>query len=142
MAYLKILEHKFDAIDTNHDKKLSLKEITNFLQAFGFNERQARDFMKEFDTNNDGVISREEFSKACRNIKASHLDEAKMRRLFKLMDVDKSGKVDIAELKAYLVKQRADVYTEEVKEWIVQHDKDKDGKLNYEEFIDFVRSHL
>ncbi|TGZ56138.1 hypothetical protein CRM22_010204 [Opisthorchis felineus] len=69
MAYLKILEQKFETLDRNHDGKITLKELSEFLVAFGFQAGQAQEFMKKVDTNKDGVISKEEFLAAVRRSK-------------------------------------------------------------------------
>ncbi|KER25714.1 hypothetical protein T265_06887 [Opisthorchis viverrini] len=44
MAFLKVLEQKFETIDRNHDGKITLKELSEFLVAFGFQAGQAQRF--------------------------------------------------------------------------------------------------
>ncbi|KAF7261305.1 hypothetical protein EG68_01476 [Paragonimus skrjabini miyazakii] len=142
MAHVKLLQQEFDAVDKNRDRHLSINEVIDFMKAFGFKESQAKEFMKAYDNNKDGKISRDEFTDAAHKIKQSHVSEAQLRRLFQKADLNKSGKIDEKELKAFLVNQHNKVSTQEVEKWIREHDTNKDGQLNYEEFLTFLRERM
>ncbi|TGZ56136.1 hypothetical protein CRM22_010202 [Opisthorchis felineus] len=137
-AFGKILVAEFNALDKNRDRKLCLKEVSSFLVAFGFKESQAVLFMKLFDANKDGGISRDEFAAAVKRIKPNRISEAQLRKLFKQADNDNSGTLSSKELKGCLSKHDAKLNTKKVDDWIKKHDKNLDGKLNYEEFIEFM----
>ncbi|KER25713.1 EF hand [Opisthorchis viverrini] len=137
-AFGKILVQEFDALDKKRDRKLCLDELKSFLTTFGFKESQAVLFMKLFDKDKDGFISKEEFSAAVKKIKPNRISEAQLRQLFKKADKKNCGKLDAKELRACLLQHDKTLDTNHVDEWIRKHDKNKDGKLNYEEFITFM----
>ncbi|KAF8562374.1 hypothetical protein P879_07068 [Paragonimus westermani] len=138
MAHVKLLQQEFDAVDKNHDRKLGINEVIDFMKAFGFKESQAKEFMKAYDNNKDGKISRDEFTDAARKIKQSHVNEAQLRKLFQKADLNKSGKISEKELKTFLASQHNKVSDREVEKWIREHDVNKDGQLDYEEFLTFL----
>ncbi|GAA27855.1 calcium-binding protein [Clonorchis sinensis] len=138
MAYLKILEQKFETLDRNHDGKITLKELSEFLVAFGFQAGQAQEFMKKFDTNKDGVISKDEFLAAVRRSKPEKFTEAKLRAAFQKADKDKSGKISVKELMEFLKEHDHPVPRTKLEKWLKKHDKNKNGELEYEEFLAFV----
>jgi len=51
----------FDAVDTNKDDLIQLKEFIDFYNSIGISEELAKESFKALDTNHDGVLSREEF---------------------------------------------------------------------------------
>ncbi|TGZ56137.1 hypothetical protein CRM22_010203 [Opisthorchis felineus] len=137
-AFGKILVQEFDTLDKKRDRKLCVDELKSFLKTFGFKESQAILFMKLFDKDKDGFISKEEFSAAVKKIKPNRISEAQLRQLFKKADRKNCGKLDAKELRTCLLQHDKTLDTNRVDEWIRKHDKNKDGKLNYEEFITFM----
>ncbi|KAF7261308.1 hypothetical protein EG68_01479 [Paragonimus skrjabini miyazakii] len=142
MAHLKILEQNFDSLDKNRNGKLEKKEIMEFLVTFGFKQQYAEEFIKQFDANKDGIVSKDEFMKAACAIKPSKFSEAQLRAMFKKADKDHSGSISCKELKTFLEEQKNLVSKTEVRKWIEEHDKNKDKQLDYEEFLSFVHDKL
>ncbi|GAA57938.1 calmodulin, partial [Clonorchis sinensis] len=64
--------------------------------------------------------------------------EAQLRQLFKKADKKNCGKLDAKELRTCLVQHDKTLDTNHVDDWIRKHDKNRDGRLNYEEFITFM----
>jgi len=54
-------QQHFDAIDTDADGFIQLKELQVFFGVLGINEDLAKEAFNSMDTNHDGVISRGEF---------------------------------------------------------------------------------
>ncbi|KAA3674687.1 uncharacterized protein DEA37_0010275 [Paragonimus westermani] len=100
------------------------------------------EFIKQFDANKDGIISKDEFMRAVHAIKPSKFSEAQLRAMFKKADKDHSGSISCKELKTFLEEQKNLVSKSEVRKWIEEHDKNKDKQLDYEEFLNFVRDKL
>jgi len=57
----------FDAVDTDQDDKIDLKEFINYFTAMGSTEEIAKEAFKGLDADHDGVLSREEFVTAGKN---------------------------------------------------------------------------
>jgi hypothetical protein len=55
---------RFDEFDTNHDGKIDAKEIASSPPLMERNLKTAERMVKEWDKNNDGVVSAEEFKEA------------------------------------------------------------------------------
>lgn len=85
----------------------------------GANDAQIDEFFKPFDSNNDRVISYEEFS-------------VKQRSRFAKLDGDKNGQVTLAEYTAE-VRDQPDKLAKETSRFVTL-DKDQDGNLTPEEF--------
>ncbi|VDP80319.1 unnamed protein product [Echinostoma caproni] len=141
-AHVKLLSQKFDFIDKNHSGFLTKDEICACLELFGFNTEESKSFIKRFDQNKDGKISKQEFMDAVHKIKKSQVTEAQLRVIFRKADTNNSGKICTKELQDYLAENRNIVSKSQVQAWIKQHDEDGDGELDYEEFLSFLREHL
>nr|CAH8870282.1 unnamed protein product [Trichobilharzia regenti] len=140
--YLSILEKNFDTIDRNQNGWLNEKEIRDCLISFGFDPHYTEEFMMNFDTNKDGRVTKKEFLEAAKQMRAGKITEAEMRSAFKNADKNKSGRIDIYELKDFLKCRKNVVPMEVCSKWIIQNDRNGDGKLDYEEFLSFIRSML
>ncbi|CAL8100059.1 unnamed protein product [Calicophoron daubneyi] len=141
-AYKKMIELGFDHIDRDHSGKITRKEASDFLLTFGFRDIDVDEFMRPYDQNKDKKISKDEYQEMVHKINASRVTEAQLRREFQIADRDKSGKVSAAELRHYLEKHKNLVTEKQVDAWIQENDKNHDGKLNYNEFLNFMRQKL
>ncbi|CAH8581608.1 unnamed protein product [Schistosoma turkestanicum] len=143
MAVMCILEQEFDSIDKNSDGFLSKAEIIKCLERFGFEKSKAEELIKLYDENKDGKISKSEFMRAT-NKKLSQCDVscAALRKIFREMDKNKNGKISKDELRNYMKSDCNFIFPVPVEQWVEKYDKNKDGTLNYEEFIGFVSEYL
>lgn len=78
-------------------------------------------FLKVFDVNKDGKVSREEFGKGGR---VSRLDPAEREKLFSRLDKDGSGFIDPKEMVSHRGRSPME-----------KADTDKDGRISKEEFF-------
>ncbi len=62
------------------------------------------------------------------------------RSLFDELDVDKSGSIDLEELTTFQKQSGAEDLIPVLKDWMVDYDINKDGKLEYKEFLGFIAS--
>jgi len=95
---------------------------------------KAYSFVKTFDTNNDGKLSSVEFAALKKKI-----EEAKSTivPMFKLYDVNGDGYITIDEAKAILQDEPFNFPATKINSLLTQFDKDKNGKLDIEEFAGF-----
>jgi Ca2+-binding EF-hand superfamily protein len=120
-TFLDNMNRDFDAIDANHDGKLSRQEIENWQRASATREILARNhaIFMQLDTNHDGQLSPEEFSRfhaeppppnatpMLQHFDTNHdgvisIVEFRAGTLanFDRLDANKDGVVDAAEMKA------------------------------------------
>lgn len=94
--------------------------------------------LEEFDTDKSGFIEFNEFL----NIMKSHWKQpstaAELKESFELIDSNGDGTVTMAELKAFLCQFGEALTEEEVERVVSKYDVDKNGKMNYAEFINML----
>merc|ERR1712112_297100 len=97
-----------------------------------------------YDTNGDGVISMEEFLLVF-HVLSSGTPEDNLKKIFRIFDVNNDGAISEAEMKS-LVKDMKVLLGSESQESIAsstfkEMDKNCDGQVTCQEFIDAVMSH-
>ncbi|KAA3679252.1 troponin C, slow skeletal and cardiac muscles, partial [Paragonimus westermani] len=93
------------------------------------------ELMQELDLDGDGTITLGEYKVA---LGLTYEPPAQWRRLFNELDTDRSGDISLPELKACFENAGMTVLTSGLVAWIADHDRNKDGKLDYQEFLSFV----
>ncbi|KAF6776138.1 hypothetical protein AHF37_04623 [Paragonimus kellicotti] len=91
----------------------------------------------------DFCPGKDEFMKAAqKKIADREISCAWLRRTFRAIDKDRSGKLSAKELKDFLQTQHNFVFPNAVNQWIEDNDRDGDKELSYEEFLGFVKNIL
>ncbi|CAH8293319.1 unnamed protein product [Schistosoma intercalatum] len=143
MAIMYMLEKEFDSTDKNSDGFLSRGEIISCLESFGFPKSKAEEVMKLYDEKKDGKISKNEFMKATnKKLSQSDVSCAALRKIFREMDRNKDGTISKEKIKNYMKNDCNFIFPTQVEQWVDKYDKNKDERLNYEEFIGFVSEYL
>ena len=96
-----------------------------------FNE----EIFKSIDTDNSGCIEYTEFISACIQ-KNVYLNEEKLKDAFKLFDADGSGKISRAEIEKVL---HIGKHSKEIDEIMSKHDTNKDGEIDFTEFLSMMK---
>lgn len=91
--------------------------------------------MNQLDLNGDGIITLGEY-KIALGISTQPLEA--WRELFEELDKDQSGSIEVAELKHFLDDANMDSLVPVLDDWIADYDVNKDGKLQYREFLGFI----
>ncbi|MCQ2817857.1 MAG: protein kinase [archaeon] len=134
---VKDLKDIFLSIDANNDGVLTLSEMEQGLKKI---KKKHPDFdieglFKSIDTDKSGKIDYTEFIAACLD-KNVYLKKERLLEAFKMLDKDNSGKISKDEIRATL---KTDEMEDAVLEnYIKQYDKNNDGEIDYEEFIDMM----
>ncbi|KAA3674302.1 uncharacterized protein DEA37_0002850 [Paragonimus westermani] len=118
----------FMEIDKNDDETVDKKELTDFYKARGVSQEQIDDWMKKFDTNDDGKITLMEF---CRGL-GIRADELRTEKGYR--DEQRAGKApkvasDIEIVASTMADYRKVALTEKFKELVKQHDG-KESEMN------------
>ncbi|KAK7152233.1 hypothetical protein R3I94_008531 [Phoxinus phoxinus] len=145
-------------IDTNSDKYLTPEEITLWIQRvyrrYALDDAEER--FSEFDSNNDGLVSWDEYNMVMHG-HSVEVDEdavledpeeeslrflhAKEKRRFYFADMDGSAGLNLTEFLAFThpseVDHMADFAIEDV---LTEYDSDKDGFISLSEFIGDLRA--
>ena len=141
----------FDAIDTDKSGTIDAQELMMHLLGCGQEHESVSALFKVLDTDGDGLISREEFIAGFEKLRVAESSEvvlkaklrlsdeeyAELKADFNEIDTNKSGTVDISEVRTLLTKERnGTAPTEaEVEEMMSSFDKDADGQITLAEYL-------
>ncbi len=70
---------------------------------------------------------------------AQNMTDQQLRKKFRELDTDNSGYLEREELLVGVRQVNADITEAEVDEYIAKVDKNADGKISYEEFVELVK---
>jgi len=102
-------------------------EIAAMMKHLGKSPVEAKEFMSDFDENNDGKIDKEEFKTLYGMSKLSNADDIKA--MFKKFDTNGDGIISQDEILAICGTMAPDV----AKALIQEVDKNGDGRINFAE---------
>lgn len=131
----------FDILDSDHSGSIDLKELGMGLRAMGLNptEGEVRELMNAADVNHDSKLSYDEFSRLyseCFNNSSTNRDQ--VVQFFNSLDKDKNGTLNANELREALIGGPEPLSEEEINTIIQDFDKNNDGKINLQEFLDGI----
>jgi len=138
---LQKLYRKFRKIDTDGSGTLSKQEFMDIKELQG-NPLLER-VIDVFDENRDGEVQFTEFISSLAVFSQHGNDDAKLRFAFQIYDIDRDGFISNGELFTVLKKMVGNNLTPEqlqqiVDKTIIEADKDKDGKISYDEFVQMI----
>lgn len=135
-------------VEDSEDGTISTKELGKVLRMLGQNpsEQELQEMVDEVDEDGSGTIDFEEFTQMMSmQLAAEALQqiperpEKELAEAFRVFDKNCDGYLDFDEIKVIL-----DAYGEKFEEWeiktfIAEGDKNDDGKMDYEEWIDIMK---
>ncbi|XP_076437850.1 neo-calmodulin-like isoform X2 [Babylonia areolata] len=134
----------FRIFDRDENGSVSASELGALLRGLGYNPSMAQveKILREIDYNGTGVIEWEEFREYMRGMKKSGFQEQRreMTRAFEIFDYNGDGFIDAKELKKVMTTTGEKLSDEEVQHMISVADVNKDGRINYQEFVNFIFS--
>jgi len=131
------VEETFALIDKDGDGIITAEELFEVMRQVDpkISKDEVKEIIVAVDVNGDNVLSLDEFLSARINRKVVQKEE-RLRKLFKCLDLDDSGALSVGEVCAALESVRGEKLTEEeAKRLIEEVDTNKDGEIDYEEFI-------
>ncbi|MBA0550188.1 hypothetical protein Golob_021155 [Gossypium lobatum] len=130
----------FANIDTDNSGTITYEELKTGLARLGskLTEAEVQQLMEAADVDGNGSIDYIEFTTATMHRHRLERDEH-LYKAFQHFDKDNSGYITRDELEAAM-KEYGMGDDDTIKEIISEVDTDNDGKINYEEFRDMMRS--
>ncbi|XP_029122402.1 calcium-dependent protein kinase 29 [Elaeis guineensis] len=129
------IKQMFHMMDINKKGKLTLDELKNGFNLTGHHmpEKDIDMLMEAADIDGNGHLNCEEFVTVCIHLKKIRSEEH-LPKAFKHFDKDGSGYIEIDELREALGGDELDANDQVILDIISDVDKDKDGRISYEEF--------
>lgn len=134
----------FDEFDKDKSGEISALELGTALRLLGLNptEKEIQDLIDEIDKNGNGMIEFDEFMAF---LKKSYKkpDEVKtdLKKAFQVFDLNGDGFISREELQKVLTKMGEKLTDKEVDEMMKKADKNGDGKIDYDEYVDMMYPH-
>ncbi|CAF3881542.1 unnamed protein product, partial [Rotaria sordida] len=129
--------HVFDLFDKNGDGNIDANEIGQVMRSLGLNptNKEITDLIAEVDKNGNQRLDFQEFIAFMNKHWHERDQEAELREAFRLFDRDNSGYITINELKQVMLNMGEKLNQEELEDMMREADVNKDGKLDYQEFV-------
>ena len=134
------LKKVFSAFDKSKDGQISYEELRQGLIQLKSNRITEQDvyfLFQALDVDRNGKIDYTEFIAATLQ-RANYLRNDRLLEAFLNFDKDKSGKITKEELLEALKANKTQ--EKEIEKYIKAVDKNKDGKIDYNEFLDLMQN--
>ncbi|KAJ0983905.1 hypothetical protein J5N97_002261 [Dioscorea zingiberensis] len=135
------IKEMFKLIDTDNDGIVSCEELKTGLTKHGSQlaESEVQILIEAVDTHSKGVLDYGEFVAVSLHLQRMANDEH-LRRAFSYFDKDGNGFIEAEELCEALVEDGTTDSTDLVNDILQEVDTDKDGKINYDEFVAMMKT--
>ncbi|KAI6707145.1 hypothetical protein NL676_010107 [Syzygium grande] len=133
------LKAMFKSMDTDNSGTITYEELKAGLPKLGtkLSESEVKQLMEAADVDGNGTIDYLEFITATMHLNRMEREDH-LYKAFEYFDNDKSGYITMEELEHALKKYNmGDEKT--IKEIIAEVDSDRDGRINYDEFVAMMR---
>lgn len=129
--------HVFELFDKNGDGSIDANEIGQVMRSLGMNptNKEIADLIAEVDKNGNQRLDFQEFVAFMSKHWHERDQEAELRDAFRLFDRDNSGYITINELKQVMINMGEKLNQEELEDMMREADVNRDGKLDYQEFV-------
>ncbi|CAN0368049.1 unnamed protein product, partial [Discosporangium mesarthrocarpum] len=132
----------FELFDCDRDGFLTQSEIREILWSLGQHptEDDMEDMIRKHDTNGNGTLEFDEFKKLFQERLTFKNTREEYAEAFRAVDKNKDGKLSIGELNRLMVGVGCELTETELHEIFGKFDMDSDGRIDNNEFIDYMLS--
>jgi calmodulin len=132
----------FNIFDKDGDGRITAKELGTVMRSLGQNpsEAELQDMVNQVDLDGNGTIEFDEFLYMMSRQMRDGDTEEDIKAAFRVFDKDGDGKITTAELTHIMNNLGEPLTQEEVDEMIAQADTNKDGIIDYAEFVHLMLS--
>ena len=134
----KLINDIYDMYDLDRDGKIKSSEVRELLYSMGREptNEDVMEFLKIADPENTGVISKEQFMDALKELySVPDIDCDDVEEAFTVFDTDNDGKITFKDFKNILERYGTDLSSEEINSILSIITLDKDKLLDYEDFV-------
>jgi len=136
------INETFKIFDKDKDGYITTKELGDIMKGLGQNpsEAELQNLINEVDIEGNGTIDLKEFIGLMAKKMKEPENEEEIIEAFKVFDKDGNGLISSDELLHVMTSLGDNLTIEEVEELIKDADLDKDGYINYAEFVKLLFS--
>ena len=136
----KEIEDAFHVFDVDNSNSMDEKELKEALRALGFDvtKEEVAKIMRRKDPNEVGTLPLDVFKEVCAEFFKTRDPRLEIMRAFALFDTDHDGFIDLEDLKKISVELGDPLPEEELEIMINRFDKDRDDKINLDEFMNIM----
>jgi calmodulin len=130
----------FNLFDKDKDGSISTVELRDIMEALGAHptERELAEVVNRLDTNKNGKVEFDEFVMLFeQNVRNPGVEE-NLIDAFRMFDKDGNGKINAKEFKEAMTSFGDKLTEDEAEEMISQADLNRDGTIDYKEFVKFM----
>ena len=134
----KLMKEILDLYDPNNEGFINSKDTSKILQAMGrtLEEDDEQNFLQAADPENTGKISKDNFLATVEALFSLSKDDVNdLIEAFKIFDINDTGKISVKNFKKILVKIGQAFSEEEADDVIKYINVDKEGNIDYADFI-------
>merc|ERR550519_476630 len=103
-------------------------------------EVELQDMVNEVDVDHDGSVNFKEFLDMMTKSTESVNSQADIREAFKVFDKNGDGFISETELRHVMISLGENLTEADIQSMMAEADLDKDGQVNYEEFLKMMQS--
>jgi centrin-3 len=135
------IKEAFDIFDSERTGKMDYHELKVAIRAMGFEIKkpEALELMARYDSDDTGYIGFEAFEEIMIQRYAAQDPMDEIRKAFELFDEEKRGKISYRSLRRIARDLGEKLSDEELRGMIDEFDKDQDGEINEDEFIEIMK---
>eukprot|EP00746_Dinoflagellata_sp_MGD_P009144 gnl/MRDRNA2_/MRDRNA2_118473_c0_seq1.p1 gnl/MRDRNA2_/MRDRNA2_118473_c0~~gnl/MRDRNA2_/MRDRNA2_118473_c0_seq1.p1 ORF type:complete len:166 (-),score=49.55 gnl/MRDRNA2_/MRDRNA2_118473_c0_seq1:2-499(-) len=145
-----VMTETFLMTEADGNGKISIDEFVKVMSEVGIDPATSEKVFNRYDQDKSGELDKDEFYsyilKGVGDIKSIIKEgpnggEDKIKEAFRLWDQDGNGKIEKVELERVLAHLNPTFTKQDITAIIKQADKNKDGVIDYEEFIEWLYPH-
>ena len=120
---------------------LSAREFKNSVKALGvdIHKKDVDELFAEVEKNLSDTITLEEYIRLVKPLLPDRTTREGIMNLFKMYDVDKTGKISLQNLKRIATEIRENIDDDELERMFKEADKDNDGVIGPEDFYRVIK---
>ncbi|KAJ9602693.1 hypothetical protein H2200_012887 [Cladophialophora chaetospira] len=137
---LQAFKDVFALFDKDGSGTITAQELGEIMKSLGQNpsDSELQDMINEVDVDHSGAIDFDEFIKMMSTTVKAQDFAHETRAAFNVFDKDGSGTISADELRQVMKSLGENLTDEEIDEMIREADKDKNGTIDYEEFVQLL----